>query len=51
LLTTATVDAEDDHEVRACGCDGFLPKPISISSFLTMVEGFLSLGGGDRLSP
>jgi two-component system, cell cycle response regulator DivK len=43
LLTTATTAAEDDPDVRDSGYDAFLPKPISISSFLAMVEAFLTL--------
>jgi two-component system cell cycle response regulator DivK len=45
LLTTAIAGAEDDPCVRDCGCDGFLPKPISVASFLATVEAFLTLAG------
>jgi len=41
LLTTATEIAEDDREIRECGCDGFLPKPISVPCFLATVACFL----------
>ncbi len=52
LLTTATAAAEHDREVRDCGYDAFLPKPISITSFLAMVDAFLALAGGeDQGSP
>jgi two-component system, cell cycle response regulator DivK len=44
LLTTATKITEDDQEVRGCGCDGFLPKPIPVSSFLATIDAFLLRG-------
>jgi len=43
ILTTATPMTENSPEVRECGCDGFLPKPIAIGSFLEMVDGFMGL--------
>ena len=47
LLTTATGANEDDCGIRDCGYDGFLPKPISVMSFLAMVEAFLATAGMD----
>jgi two-component system cell cycle response regulator DivK len=41
LLTTATEVAADNREVGECGCDGFMPKPISVASFLETVAAFL----------
>jgi two-component system, cell cycle response regulator DivK len=43
VLTTATAITEKNPAVRDCGCDGFLPKPIAIDSFVSMVEGYMAL--------
>jgi two-component system, cell cycle response regulator DivK len=43
ILTTATPITDKNPAVRDCGCDGFLPKPIAIDTFLSMLDGYMSL--------
>jgi len=42
LMTTATALTGEDREIRDCGCDGFLPKPISIAALLALLDAFLA---------
>ncbi len=38
IVTSGYVSPEDDEELRACGCDAFIAKPIGVSEFLELVE-------------
>ena len=40
LAVTALVMGEEANMIRESGCDGYIAKPISISSFLSLVEKF-----------
>jgi two-component system cell cycle response regulator DivK len=41
VITTAYGMRGDEDELRACGCDGFLAKPIAVGEFLDTVECFM----------
>jgi len=42
VAVTACAMAEDEQEIRAAGCDGFLAKPYSIDSLLAVLGRFLA---------
>lgn len=42
VAVTACAMAEDEEEIRAAGCDGFLAKPFSINSLLAALGRFLT---------
>jgi two-component system cell cycle response regulator DivK len=50
IITTAYGLHGDDAEVVASGCDAFLAKPIAVSDFLEVVEGFMTGSTSHRLS-
>ena len=41
VVVTAFASQADEERIRACGCDGYISKPISVSSFLGTVQQFL----------
>jgi len=50
IITTAYGLHGDDAEVVASGADAFLAKPIAVSDFLEVVEGFMTRSTNRRLS-
>lgn len=49
IATTAFAQVEDERQIMASGCDGYMAKPIAISEFLALIESFIlrphTLGG------
>ena len=42
VAVTAYAMSSDEERMKDSGCDGYIAKPISISSFVAMVEEFLT---------
>lgn len=42
VAVTAFAMAGDEDKIRACGCDGYIPKPISVPTFLRTVSRYLA---------
>lgn len=38
IVTSGYGMSDDDEEIRASGCDGFIAKPIGVSAFLELIE-------------
>ncbi|MBI1275346.1 response regulator [bacterium] len=41
IAVTAFAMKDDEAKILACGCEGYIAKPISIVPFMEVVEGFL----------
>jgi two-component system, cell cycle response regulator DivK len=41
IAVTAFATSEDEVAIRESGCDGYIPKPISVGSFIETIEQFL----------
>ena len=44
VAITAFAMSNDEERIKESGCDGYIAKPISVSSFLDDVENFLNSG-------
>lgn len=42
LAVTALTMRDDEENIRSCGCDGYITKPISIPKFLETIDIILS---------
>ncbi|TET21727.1 MAG: response regulator [Candidatus Stahlbacteria bacterium] len=45
IAVTAVTDRTDEERVRACGCEGFIAKPVDTRSLAAQIAEFLKLGG------
>lgn len=45
IAVTAVTDRTDEERVRACGCEGFIAKPVDTRSLATQIAEFLKPGG------
>ncbi len=45
IAVTAITEREDEERVRACGCEGFIAKPVDTRSLASQIKGFLKPGG------
>lgn len=44
IAVTAITERTDEERVRACGCEGFIAKPVDTRSLASQIAGFLKLG-------
>jgi CheY-like chemotaxis protein len=45
IAVTAITERTDEERVRACGCEGFIAKPVDTRSLATQINEFLKPGG------
>jgi len=45
IAVTAVTDRTDEERVRACGCEGFIAKPVDTRSLAAQIAEFLKPGG------
>lgn len=47
IVTTAYGLRGDEQELRACGCDGFMAKPIAVAEFVELIDRMLRREDGE----
>lgn len=45
IAVTAVTDRTDEERVRACGCEGFIAKPVDTRSLAAQIAEFMKPGG------
>lgn len=50
IAVTAFAMKGDEHRIRESGCEGYISKPISVSSFVETVQEYLGLSGSNTSS-
>lgn len=48
IAVTAITDRADEEKVRACGCEGFIAKPVDTRNLASQIAVFLKLGEGGK---